>query len=315
MAEIQLLVLKGVKSEEQPINNANFPLSSEFHMLSNVDQKKLIDRNTPLYIQLLIASYFGAHNGVKQLEFIQNFSQSSSADHSTREVFFMSLQNFNTISQLFKFDSDLVYFCNLIEKIRSVNLVGIEQQAMLAYMVLFDSLNDLNSSQILRAIAKRKEQIYHNCIEKINPEVTMEEISSWLVKMAVFSSYNIIWSERESSPSEAIVTIAYTEEEESWLQKLIGLLEAAFRSVPMGEEIMEEFAMYSLGVPLSKRYLSRVFAVYNERIWRIFQAQTEFLELSFQLQLQLVGTNSLMVFCLMSAKWESYKTGVNFIIN
>jgi hypothetical protein len=160
----------------------------------------------------------------------------------------MTLQNFNTISQLFKFDSDLVYFCNLIAKARSVNLVGIEQQALMAYMVLFDSLKELESCQNVKAIAKRNEQFFQNCIQKINPETTMEEISSWLVKMAVFFSYNVLWSEKEPSPSEAIITMVYTDEEECWLQKQIDLLEMAFRSVPMGEEIIEEFAMYSLGV-------------------------------------------------------------------
>ena len=284
-------------------------------MLSNVDQKQLIDRNTPLYIQLLIASYFGAENGAEQLGFIQNFCQSSSANHSTIGVFFMSLQNFNTISQLFKFDSDLVYLCDLIAKVRSVNLVRIEQQALMAYLVLFDSLKDLKSCQDLKGIAKRIELIYDNCIEKINPEINMEEISSWLVKMAVFSSYNIIWSEKESPMPEAVLTIVYTEEEELWLNKQVHLLDKAFRSVSMGEEIMDEIAMYSLGVPLSKRFLPRVFAACNERVLRIFQTQSEFLDLTFQLQRQLVNTNSMRLFCLFNAKWESYETGNNFIMN
>jgi hypothetical protein len=284
-------------------------------MLSNVDQKQLIERNTPLYIQLLMASYFGAKNGTEQLCFIQNFYQISNQIHPTVEVFFMSIENFNTISQLFKFDSDLVYFCDLIAKVSSVCLVGIEQQALMAYIVLFDSFKELNSSQALRAIAERNELIFDCCVEKINPEITLEEVSSWLVKMAVFSSYNIIWSENESAPPEAILTMVYTEEEERWLQKQVELLDKAFRSVSMGEEIMEEVAMYSLGVPLSKRYLSRVFAVCHERVWRIFQTQSEFLDLTFQLQRQLVNTNSMMLFCLMNAKWESYETGVNFIMN
>jgi hypothetical protein len=161
-------------------------------MLGSIEQKKLIDRNTPLYIQLLLVSYFGAENGAEQLAFINNFCQSPRT-HSTRGVFFMSLQNFNTISQLFKFDSGLVYFCNLIAKARSVNLVGIEQQALMAYMVLFDSLKEFESCENVKAIVKRNELIFQNCIRKINPDTTMGEISSWLVKMAVFFSYNVIW--------------------------------------------------------------------------------------------------------------------------
>jgi hypothetical protein len=291
-----------------------FFFSSEFQVLSNSDQKKLIDQNTPLYIQMLMASYFGAKNGAEQLSFIQNFCQKTNQNHPSREVNYMSLQNFNSITQLFNLNSDLVYYYNLIARVRSVNLVGIEQQAKLAYMVLFDNLKDFNSCQDLRTILKTNELIFDYCLEKITPEVKMEQISSWLIKMAVFSSYNIVWSEKESSPSETRVIMVYTEEEECWLQNQINLLEAAFRSVPVGEEVMEEFAMYSLGVPLSKRYLSRVFAVYHERIWRIFQTHSEFLDLPFQLQMQLVNTNRLMIFCLMSAKWESFKTGVNFIM-
>jgi len=284
-------------------------------MLSNIDQKKLMDRNMPLYIQLLIASYFGAENGAEQLQFICNFCNCSSANQSTREVFFMSLQNFNTISKLFKFDSDLVYYCDLIAKVRSVCLSGIEQQALMAYMVLFDCFKELKNSHVLKVIAKKYEMIFDFCVEKVNTEVTMEEISSWLVKMAVFSSYNIIWSENNTSSPESILTMAYTEEEERWLHNQVNLLDKAFRSVSMGEEIMDEVAMYSLGVPLSKSYLSNVFAVCNERVWRIFQTQSEFLDLTFQLQLQLVMRNSMMIFCLFNAKWESYETGDTFLIN
>ncbi len=66
-------------------------------------------------------------------------------------------------------------------------------------------------------------------------------------------------SEKESSPSEAILTMVYTNEEECWLQKQIDLLEMAFRSVPMGEEIMEEFAMYSLGVKFHQHFMNTFF--------------------------------------------------------
>jgi len=42
-------------------------------MLGNIEQKKLIDRNTPLYIQLLLVSYFGAENGAEQVSISSTF--------------------------------------------------------------------------------------------------------------------------------------------------------------------------------------------------------------------------------------------------
>jgi hypothetical protein len=284
---------------------------SEFLMLSKSDQKQLIDRNTPLYIQLLIASYFGAENGAEQLGFILDFCPNATDVDSTREAFFMSLQNFNTISKLFKFDADLMYFCDLIAKVRSVGLVGIEQQALMAYLVLFDSSTDLHCN--LEATTTITELIFHHCIEKIHPEVTMQEISTWLVKMAVFTSYNTIWNEKELPSPELTITMVYTEEEECWLQRQLSLLETAFRSVPIGEETLEEIAMHSLGVPVSKSNLPRAFSVSLERTLRMFKTQTECLDLTSDLQKQILMKNGMMAFCLMGSKWESFKSGLNVI--
>ena len=90
--------------------------------------------------------------------------------------------------------------------------------------------------------------------------------------------------------------------------------ETDHRSVPIGEEVIEEYAMYSLGVPLSKSNLPRVFAVYLERILRMFKTQSECLDLTSDLQMQILKKNGLTAFCLMAAKWDSFKTGVNVII-
>ena len=46
---------------------------SDFQLLPSNEQTSLLNQNTPLYIQLLIASYFGANNGYEQLCFLLNF--------------------------------------------------------------------------------------------------------------------------------------------------------------------------------------------------------------------------------------------------
>jgi hypothetical protein len=40
-----------------------------------------------------------------------------------------------------------------------------------------------------------------------------------------------------------------------------------------GEELIQEFVLYTNGAPLVKSHIPRVFAVLLERIWRMFNAQ------------------------------------------
>jgi hypothetical protein len=51
------------------------------------------------------------------------------------------------------------------------------------------------------------------------------------------------------------VVMPYTNEEEAWLTQQIRIVDEAYMSVPVGESLLHEFMMYSLGVPLSKSYM------------------------------------------------------------
>ena len=53
------------------------------------------------------------------------------------------------------------------------------------------------------------------------------------------------------------------------------MVEQEFMAIPMGEEIIYEFMMYSLGVPLSKKYMPTMFSVIFERMVRMFKAFLE----------------------------------------
>lgn len=50
----------------------------------------------------------------------------------------------------------------------------------------------------------------------------------------------------------------------------LDMFDQANRSLPFGDDIINEFMMYSLGVPLSRNYMSNVFDVVNQRIWRTY---------------------------------------------
>ena len=65
------------------------------------------------------------------------------------------------------------------------------------------------------------------------------------------------------------ITPRFTYDEEHWLQGQFALLQTCYESVSLGEEYMKEFAMYSLGVPLSKNFMSHSVAVCSERFTRV----------------------------------------------
>jgi hypothetical protein len=46
-----------------------------------------------------------------------------------------------------------------------------------------------------------------------------------------------------------------------------------FDRFKIGEELIQEFVLYTNGAPLVKSHIPRVFAVLLERIWRVFNAQ------------------------------------------
>ena len=76
-----------------------------------------------------------------------------------------------------------------------------------------------------------------------------------------------------------------------------------------GEELIQEFVLYSSGAPLPKNHIPRVFAIFLERIWRMINAQPEFEEISTQEQLELISSNSSPALAFMAVKAETCSDG------
>jgi hypothetical protein len=52
------------------------------------------------------------------------------------------------------------------------------------------------------------------------------------------------------------LSMSYTDEEEAWLNKQFGLFDSAFRSVPLGDKLMQDFVRNSFGASPSRfRYV------------------------------------------------------------
>jgi hypothetical protein len=102
----------------------------------------------------------------------------------------------------------------------------------------------------------------------------------------------------------------YTQEEEGWLNYQICQMETAFRSVSIGEELLNEFTMYSLGVPLSKSYMKTALSFGMERVWRMFKTHSEFTSLPTVYQGDILAQRGMVVLCILLVKFGSYDTGI-----
>ena len=55
---------------------------------------------------------------------------------------------------------------------------------------------------------------------------------------------------------------------------------SAYREVPMGEDYVKEFIMFSYDVPLSKHFVYRGYAAFAERFRRVLKTQPGFNDLN-----------------------------------
>ena len=59
--------------------------------------------------------------------------------------------------------------------------------------------------------------------------------------------------------------MAFGPDEENWLAEQFKMMDLIQSSISMGEDMVKEYIMYSLDVPLSKMFMARTMAVFAHR--------------------------------------------------
>ena len=108
-----------------------------FLLLSPYHQKKLLERNTFLFTQIFIGLYLGAKSGTEQLSLIHHFLPKA-ITKSNQMPHFINLELFSAITKMFKTDSNLNQYKDLICKLQNIHLTSNHQISILAYLVIFD---------------------------------------------------------------------------------------------------------------------------------------------------------------------------------
>jgi hypothetical protein len=76
--------------------------------------------------------------------------------------------------------------------------------------------------------------------------------------------------------------------------------------VSIGDEMLNEFTMYSLGVPLSRRYMRNVVSITLERMLRVLNIHPEFKELSSQTQREVIARNGSLGLAILVSMLQNF---------
>ena len=96
-------------------------MNNEFLHLPKSDQRKLLARNVPLYIQYILARYINSKTGYEQVSWLLGIHVPRLRRREKKRLKKVSLQKLNRHINLFHFSADLEYYNTLAEDLKSYN--------------------------------------------------------------------------------------------------------------------------------------------------------------------------------------------------
>jgi len=308
-----------------------------FTQLSKNDQRILLARNTPMHIQFGTGFFFGAASVKDQLDQLKRYRQlttdckefSTPPDVNeiieelkveTNDQNFMDMKRYNSMTKIFRPGSDVDHYIGLTGQIKRLfPTADVDLRAIMSYAMLFDFDGETNFTDPVAVQQIRQEA--DSFVRSRGVLDNFEKLKSVLREMAAFCAYNISWDDYHSEAGSGVVSVvdddqncqfpwfklvmSYTDEEERWLKLQSSHVDEAFRTVAIGDEMLNEFSMYSLGVPLSRRYMKSVVSITLERMWRVLRVHPEFQELSSQAQREVMAANGPLGLAVMICRYES----------
>ena len=312
-------------------------MNLDFCQLSLGDQRKLLARNTPLFIQYVLARYFTAETGYEQLSWLLGFH---TPKMSTKEQSFIkkiSLKRANQHLNLFHFGAYLDTYREFAQRL-NVRTLRYKCTAIWCHIILYqtDHSMTLDNKQLVERLCEDSLKIcahsgyMFQCTEKPNIPGMLFSAEA----MARFFAQNFIWEisvngQKDSNPTSPIAStssgsptnvtnspesfvpyLKYGQEEEIWLQNQLNKFERAWKSVPIGEDMIHEFVMFSYDVPLGKFFLPQTLSIFSQRYLHIMKMHPEFENLKKSDQDHLWKNNSIFGSAMSVAKLESMEDGL-----
>ena len=244
----------------------------EFSSLTTGDQRKLLLRNTPIFLQYLMGRYFTAPSGSEQITWLLAIKIPDTIDQATiNSAPLVTFNAFIESSNLFPFGMEVNPYEAQVHMLqhpvflkRCNPLIAVVCMYRNKFACFFDDLLTIKGHLAdVFAFAEWAFDVY-NCASK--------HVLSDLVKSLEAISYefeaNISWDNSDGislDVAQKILALPYGQVEEQWIYSKFDLVSNIYHNIPVGEEIIKEFIMYSYDVPLSKSFGQNILKVMLER--------------------------------------------------
>jgi hypothetical protein len=289
----------------------------EFASLCKGDQRKLLCRNTPLFVQYILGRYFMADTGQDQMLWIlASQAQAQALLYNHTNLNHVSFKLFDHALNLFHEHSATEIYEEHARRI-SIPTLSTGCNSLVALAVLYSTsyamfMDDHDAvQQHLKYVHTVANWAHENFGSAGRDE--LQTITASLLAMASFFESKITWNDEASRSSfnelQRELVMPYTLEEERWLYHHFDAFNAAYHEVSFGEDLVREFVMYTYDVPLSRHFMPRVMALWAERFRRVMATHEEFNCLSESDKIIKYNNTAYDAVALSFTKFESYETG------
>lgn len=245
----------------------------DFVLIPYEDQTKLLMKNSPLFVQFMVAQWFK-----KSSHWFHFFPPALS--HLTWNLMDSSLELFDT-------EENLIIYRQLI-KIAALAGSKIKVQSLKDFcaLILFQYDENVMSLDAQEKIHRLCEKWWSKCEDKCNTDLA--ELILTCEDMATLFADNVTWNQYQmEKPEEATCTtisclpLPYNLEESCWFTLNLAKFDLAWNSVRFGDVIMGQVIdLMVSGNVLNKKLSMDCVEVLKKRFWLFLNLQEEFKSLN-----------------------------------
>lgn len=300
------------------LNNCNFL------QLTKTDQRKLLARNSALFIQFVLAKYLCTKKGAEQIQWFLGYNCPPKLPSKLKPL---SYRRFNRHVKLFHNQDDYITYKSLMNETvdKSGECIGLDFLGLWCHVTLFQYDATMRFDEPTKVhyfcerIMSEGEDIMANYqIDFPQTIVNCEALArffadtvSWsLEPTSDMDDESSNTSSASSSLSTTCLTLAYSREEDLWLTNQLKMYDRTWSSVNIGESVLKECMYFALsGDPLSKRFLTVASGIVNEKLKLVVKVHPEFNSIGQAAQQRLWKMNLLKGFAMI-APWMEHYTSI-----
>ncbi len=263
-------------------------LQPEFNRLDLRDQSILLARNAPNFVQYIFGRYLGAPTGQDQLKWLLLGETRLRKKDGTSATVDAGLADYDRVSKLMGLSTgpvgDHASFEIYVSRLNAAS-EWLKHDATcvvaLACLYSWNAFSSLNNPEAVDAALKAAMGEQHGRLVRVIENIeamasifcsanfgedddTSSSVAQDAYSATATASSKSSWS--LPAPQTPRVSDLYNVDEEHWLDTRLREYDVCTRGVAFGEDIITEMAMFSLDVPVSKRFCPCGISVFRVRL-------------------------------------------------